>query len=72
MSDFHYDILVTSNKSGNFTTILKAIQVAYSPQKFIIKIKGRIYQENLNVHFNKTDLVFVGVGRGLERVECLV
>ncbi|WVZ14414.1 hypothetical protein V8G54_011980 [Vigna mungo] len=59
-----YNMVVSLDGSGNFTTISKAIEVAplSSSRRIIIKIKWGIYQENMIFPPNNINLVWVGDG----------
>jgi len=63
----NFDMVVASDSSCNFTIVSEAIAVTpvLSSSRFTIKIKVRIYQQNVVVPSNKTNLFLVGDERGI-------
>ncbi|CAA7402492.1 unnamed protein product [Spirodela intermedia] len=60
------DIVVSKDGNGTFTTIEEAVKAApeYSSRRFIIYIRAGRYDENIKVGRKKTNLMFVGDGKG--------
>lgn len=61
-----YDLVVSKDGSGNFTTIGAAVDAApnSSTTRFVIYIKAGAYFENVEVVRKKTMLMFLGDGIG--------
>lgn len=67
-SDLTVNVTVCNDGSGECSheTVQKAVEAApkWSPYKFVIHIKKGVYNENVNVALEKTNLVFLGDGKG--------
>ncbi|CAH8322681.1 unnamed protein product [Eruca vesicaria subsp. sativa] len=61
-----FDLVVSQNGSGNFTTIGEAVSAApnSSETRFVICIKYGVYFENIEIPREKTMIMFVGDGIG--------
>lgn len=57
-------MIVSSNGTGNYTTIGEAIAVApnMSMNRFVIRIKAGIYEENVLIPREKINIMLVGDG----------
>uniref|UniRef100_A0A1J3ISS2 Pectinesterase n=1 Tax=Noccaea caerulescens TaxID=107243 RepID=A0A1J3ISS2_NOCCA len=60
------DATVAADGSGDFTTIVAAVAAApeKSNKRFVIHIKAGVYKENVEVTKKKTNIMFLGDGRG--------
>ncbi|CAI9760964.1 unnamed protein product [Fraxinus pennsylvanica] len=60
------DVTVAADGSGNYRTISAAVEAApeRSTRRYIIRIKAGAYRENVEIPRRKTNLMFVGDGRG--------
>ena len=60
------DLVVAKDGSGNFTTIMEAVNATadHSKARIVIYIKAGEYFENVEVVKKKTNLMFVGDGIG--------
>ncbi|XP_023533011.1 probable pectinesterase/pectinesterase inhibitor 61 [Cucurbita pepo subsp. pepo] len=68
ISAIQADIVVAKDGSGKFTTVAEAIEAAPSSsgRRIVIYIKaGKYEEENLKVGRKKTNLMFVGDGKGI-------
>ncbi|KAL6640351.1 hypothetical protein ACP70R_022200 [Stipagrostis hirtigluma subsp. patula] len=61
------DIVVAKDGTGNYTTISDAVKAApeCSERRTVIHVKAGRYDENVKVGSKKTNLVFVGDGKGV-------
>ncbi|KAL6877620.1 hypothetical protein ACP4OV_012835 [Aristida adscensionis] len=61
------DIVVAKDGTGNYTTISEAVKAApeCSERRTVIHVKAGRYDENVKVGLKKTNLVFVGDGKGV-------
>ncbi|KAH9315661.1 hypothetical protein KI387_024288, partial [Taxus chinensis] len=61
---FEANVTVAQDGSGQYLTIGEAVEQAPSKSKerYVIYIKAGVYQENVDVSKNKTNLMFVGDG----------
>ncbi|KAL6519248.1 hypothetical protein OROGR_018568 [Orobanche gracilis] len=59
------NVTVAADGSGDYTTITEAVGGApkKSSERYVIRIKGGVYKENVEVPKSKTNLMFVGDGR---------
>ncbi|KAK7269668.1 hypothetical protein RIF29_22402 [Crotalaria pallida] len=66
VNETKFDLVVSKDGSGNFTTIGEALDAApnSSTTRFVIHIKAGAYFENVEVIRKKTNLMFVGDGIG--------
>ncbi|KAK7392292.1 hypothetical protein VNO78_20726 [Psophocarpus tetragonolobus] len=66
VNETKFDLVVSKDGTGNFTTIGEALAVApnSSTTRFVIHIKAGAYFENVEVIRKKTNLMFVGDGIG--------
>jgi len=60
------DLVVAKDGSGNFTTIMEAVNATadHSKSRIVIYIKAGAYFENVEVVKKKTNLMFIGDGIG--------
>ncbi|CAA7397487.1 unnamed protein product [Spirodela intermedia] len=60
------DLVVAQDGSGRYETIQQAVKAApeHSTRRIIIHIKAGRYEENVKVGRKKTNLMFIGDGRG--------
>ncbi|KAG7657420.1 Invertase/pectin methylesterase inhibitor domain superfamily [Arabidopsis suecica] len=60
------DATVADDGSGDFTTVAAAVAAApeKSNKRFVIHIKAGVYRENVEVTKKKTNIMFLGDGRG--------
>eukprot|EP01018_Ginkgo_biloba_P027988 Gb_15171 [translate_table: standard] len=58
------DAVVAKDGSGNYTTITDAVKSApdKSDRRYVIHVKGGVYEENVVIKKKKTNLVFIGDG----------
>jgi len=58
------DAVVAADGSGNFTTVMDAVNAApdYSMRHFVIHIKKGLYSEKVEIQKNKWNLVMIGEG----------
>ncbi|XP_061350194.1 pectinesterase-like [Gastrolobium bilobum] len=66
VNETKFDLVVSKDGTGNFTTIGEALNVApnSSTTRFVIHIKAGAYFENVEVIRKKSNLMFVGDGIG--------
>ncbi|CAH8384543.1 unnamed protein product [Eruca vesicaria subsp. sativa] len=59
-----YDVIVAQDGTGNFTTIMDAVEESpdYSWTRFVIYIKKGLYLENVEIKKKKWNLVMIGDG----------
>ncbi|XP_061361274.1 pectinesterase/pectinesterase inhibitor PPE8B-like [Gastrolobium bilobum] len=60
----HVDAIVASDGTGNFTKVMDAVLAApdYSMKRYVIHIKSGVYNENVEIHKKKWNLVVIGEG----------
>lgn len=60
------DVTVAADGTGNYTTVMDAVQAApdYSQNHYVIYIKQGIYRENVEIKKKKWNLMMVGDGMG--------
>jgi len=59
------DVTVAADGSGDFKTVTEAVKAAplKSSKRYVIRIKGGVYRENVEVDKKKTNIMFLGDGR---------
>ncbi|KAE9615317.1 putative pectinesterase [Lupinus albus] len=59
------DLVVAADGSGDFKTVSAAVAAApeKSSKRFVIRIKGGVYRENVEVPKKKTNIMFLGDGK---------
>ncbi|KAF8396112.1 hypothetical protein HHK36_017724 [Tetracentron sinense] len=59
-----FDVTVAQDGSGNFTTIFDAISTApnLGSQRYYIQIRAGVYEENVIIETQKTNIVLIGEG----------
>ncbi|KNA02767.1 hypothetical protein SOVF_215550, partial [Spinacia oleracea] len=59
------DTVVAADGTGNHRTIAAAVAAApvKSKKRYVIRIKAGVYNENVDIHNKKTNLMFIGDGR---------
>lgn len=59
------DVVVAADGSGNYKTVSEAVAAApsKSSKRYVIRIKGGVYKENVDVPSSKTNIMFWGDGR---------
>ncbi|CAF1699451.1 hypothetical protein HID58_051606 [Brassica napus] len=67
-SDVRANLVVAKDGSGHVTTVQAAIDVAgrrkVTSGRFVIHVKGGVYEENINVRRNNDNIMLVGDGIG--------
>lgn len=60
------DVTVAGDGTGNYTTVMEAVQAApdYSPSHYVIYIKRGVYRENVEIKKKKWNLMMIGDGMG--------
>nr|GMC58469.1 pectinesterase/pectinesterase inhibitor U1 [Ipomoea batatas] len=60
------NVVVAADGSGNYRTVSEAVKNApsKSSKRYVIRIKAGTYKENVEVPKSKTNIMFIGDGRG--------
>lgn len=60
------NVVVAADGSGNYRTVSEAVKNApsKSSKRYVIRIKAGTYRENVEVPTSKTNIMFIGDGRG--------
>lgn len=63
-------VIVSKNGDGDYTSISEAIAKApsFSRMRYIIEVKGGIYEEYLKIPSDKTNILLIGAGPQVTRI----